>query len=78
MVCRDAKTLALFEATPEVKKKYAEQAAKANLYFIVGALDVVNEADTKYRTSQHQRLLVELAIMKICSLQSAEKKKLTT
>ena len=78
MVCRDAKTLALFEATPEVKKKYAEQAAKANLYFIVGALDVVNEADTQYRTSQHQRLLVELAIMKICSLQSAEKKKLTT
>ena len=75
MVCRDAKTLALFEATPEVKKKYEEQAAKADLYFIVGALDVVNEADTQYRTSQHQRLLVELAIMKICSLQSAEKKK---
>ena len=75
MVCRDAKTLALFEATPEVKKKYEEQAAKADLYFIVGALDIVNEADTQYRTSQHQRLLVELAIMKICSLQSAEKKK---
>lgn len=75
MVCRDAKTLALFEATPEVKKKYEEQASKADLYFIVGALDVVNEADTQYRTSQHQRLLVELAIMKICSLQSAEKKK---
>ena len=34
-----------------MKKKYAEQAAKANLYFIVGALDVVSEADTKYRTS---------------------------
>ena len=78
MVCRDEKTLNLFEATPEVKAKYSEQASKADLYFIVGALDVVNEADTQYRTSQHQRLLVELAIMKICSLQSAEKKKLTT
>lgn len=75
MVCRDEKTLNLFEATPEVKAKYSEQASKADLYFIVGALDVVNEADTQYRTSQHQRLLVELAIMKICSLQSAEKKK---
>ena len=75
MVCRDVKTLNLFEATPEVKAKYSEQASKADLYFIVGALDVVNEADTQYRTSQHQRLLVELAIMKICSLQSAEKKK---
>ena len=75
MVCRDEKTLNLFEATPEVKKKYAEQAARADLYFIVGALEVVNEADTQYRMSQHQRLLVELAVMKICSLQSAEKKK---
>ena len=75
MVCRDEKTLNLFEATPEVKKKYAEQAARADLYFIVGALEVVNVADTQYRMSQHQRLLVELAVMKICSLQSAEKKK---
>ena len=75
MVCRDKKTLNLFEATPEVKAKYSDQASKADLYFIVGALDVVNEADTQYRTSNHQRLLVELAIMKICSLQSAEKKK---
>ena len=75
MVCRDEKTLNLFESTPEVKAKYSKQASKADLYFIVGALDVVNEADTQYRTSQHQRLLVELAIMKICSLQSAEKKK---
>ena len=75
MVCRDEKPLNLFEATPEVKKKYAEQAARADLYFIIGALEVVNEADTQYRMSQHQRLLVELAVMKICSLQSAEKKK---
>ena len=75
MVCRNDKTLNLFEATPEVKQKYSEQASRADLYFIVGALDIVNEADTQYRTSQHQRLLVELAVMKICSLQSAEKKK---
>lgn len=75
MVCRDAKTLQLFEATDEVKSKFAEQAKRADLFFIVGALDIVNEADTQYRTSQHQRLLVELALMKICSLSSTEKKK---
>jgi DNA polymerase-3 subunit gamma/tau len=75
MVCRDAKTLKLFEATDEVKVKFAEQAKKADLCFIVGALDIVNEADTQYRGSQHQRLLVELALMKICSLSSTEKKK---
>jgi len=70
MVCRDNKTLILFESTPEVKTKYSEQASKTDLHFIINALDIVNEADTQYRTSQHQRLLVELAIMKICSLLS--------
>ena len=75
MVCRDNKTLKLFETTDEVKAKFAEQAQRADLFFIVGALDIVNEADTQYRGSQHQRLLVELSLMKICSLSSTEKKK---
>ena len=83
MVCRDNKTLSLFESTPDVKAKYSAQASKADLRFIINALDIVNEADTQYRTSQHQRLLVELAIMKVCSLktesdsslQAADKKK---
>ena len=85
MVCRDVSTLKLMEATPEVKARFSEQSAQTDLHFIIDALSVVNEADVQYRTSQHQRLLVELAVMKICSLQggfdstlpSAEKKKRT-
>jgi DNA polymerase-3 subunit gamma/tau len=71
MVCRDPRTLKLMEATPEVKTKFSEQASIADLHFIVEALSITNEADTQYRTSQHQRLLVELAVMKICSLKSS-------
>jgi DNA polymerase III subunit gamma/tau len=85
MVCRDVSTLILMEATPEVKTRFSAQSAQTDLHFIIDALTVVNEADVQYRTSQHQRLLVELAVMKICSLQggfdstlpSAEKKKRT-
>ena len=85
MVCRDVSTLKLMEATPEVKTRFSEQSAQTDLHFIIDALSVVNEADVQYRTSQHQRLLVELAVMKICSLKggfdsalpSAEKKKRT-
>ena len=85
MVCRDVSTLKLMEATPEVKTRFSAQSAQTDLHFIIDALSVVNEADVQYRTSQHQRLLVELAVMKICSLQggfdstlpSAEKKKRT-
>jgi len=85
MVCRDVSTLKLMEATPEVKTRFSAQSDQTDLHFIIDALSVVNEADVQYRTSQHQRLLVELAVMKICSLQggfdsalpSAEKKKRT-
>ena len=85
MVCRDVSTLKLMEATPEVKARFSAQSAQTDLHFIIDALTVVNEADVQYRTSQHQRLLVELAVMKICSLQggfdstlpSAKKKKRT-
>ena len=71
MVCRDQRTLKLMEATPEVKARYSEQASIADLHFIINALSITNEADTQYRTSQHQRLLVELAVMKICSLNNS-------
>ncbi|PCJ82373.1 MAG: DNA polymerase III subunit gamma/tau [Bacteroidetes bacterium] len=83
MVCRDQRTLKLMQVTPDVVTKFKNQSSATDLHFIVAALSITNEADTQYRTSQHQRLLVELAIMKICSLKapnssslpSAEKKK---
>ena len=78
MVCRDQRTLKLMEATPEVKTKFSEQASVADLHFIVDALSITNEADTQYRTSQHQRLLVELAVMKICSLKGSSENPLPT
>ena len=78
MVCRDQRTLQLMDATPEVKAKFSKQASVADLHFIVDALSITNEADTHYRTSQHQRLLVELAVMKICSLKNPSKNSLPT
>jgi len=78
MVCRDQRTLKLMEATPEVKTRFSEQASLADLHFIVDALSITNEADTHYRTSQHQRLLVELAVMKICSLKASLENPLPT
>jgi len=78
MVCRDSRTLQLMETTPEVKTRFSEQASLTDLHFIVDALSITNEADTQYRTSQHQRLLVELAVMKICSLKGSSENPLPT
>ena len=76
MVCRDPQTLKLIEATEDVKAKFQDQASRADLFFLVGGLDVLNKADVQYRGSQHQRLLVELALMQICSHEALKKKSL--
>ena len=74
MVCRDSQTLKLVEATDDVKGKFQDQASRADLFFLVGGMDVLNQADVQYRGSQHQRLLVELALMQICSHEALKKK----
>lgn len=74
MVCRDAQTLSLLEATDEVKARFQEQSQRADLFFIVGGLDILNQADVQFRGSQNQRLLVELALMQLCSQEAMKKK----
>ncbi len=74
MVSRDASTLKLLEVTADVQAKFQDQASRADLFFVVAALDVLNQADVQYRGSQNQRLLVELAVMQICSHEALKKK----
>jgi len=75
MVTRDEATLKLMEAPEDVKSQYRAQAQHCSLHFLVKALEHVNAVDTQFRTSNHQRLLVELMLMQLGSLEGGEKKK---
>jgi DNA polymerase-3 subunit gamma/tau len=75
MVSKDATTIQLMEVTDDVKAQFAQQSAAVDLRFLVRALDQVNQADVQYKSSNHQRLLVELTLMQIASMNEAEKKK---
>lgn len=78
MVSKDPSTLKLMEVTEGVAERYAEQAQRPDLHWLIQAMDILNTADVQYKTSKNQRLLVELALMQICSLTSqdeVEKKK---
>ena len=79
MVCKDPATIALLEVSENVAAKYQEQSALVDIRFLIAAMDLINDCDIHYRGSKHQRLLVELTMMKICSIQSnrreGEKKK---
>ena len=68
LVAKDETTIPLLEVGDNTKKKYLEQARKANLQFLMPAIDKANDCDLKYRGSKNQRLLVELTLMQIASI----------
>ncbi len=60
--------ISLIEYTGTLLEKYRQQATKCDGAFLFGAINLLTEADSKLRTATSQRLLVELALMKIAAL----------
>ena len=75
LVAKDAVTVSLLEVGDSAKKQYLEQAQKADLKFLLEAIDLANDCDLKYKTSKNQRLLVELSLMKLASITFDKQKK---
>jgi DNA polymerase-3 subunit gamma/tau len=76
LVCLDEKTVSLLEVGINIKEKYVAQAKSTNVSDLIKALSVTNTADTKYKSSKNQRLLVEVMLMQLCALSNelSEKK----
>ena len=77
MVCKAPKTIELLEVSENVKKRYQLQAAEANKEFLLEGIEILTQADYRYKSSQNKRLLVELSLMQLASINSeaSEKKK---
>ena len=75
LVSKSPGTRLLLEVTDSVKQKYIEQSSKCSENFILRCLEITAETDTQYRNSKNQRLLVELSLIKLCSLEIGEQKK---
>lgn len=71
LVCQDLQTLELLEAANSVKERYKDQAAIVQPDFLMQALDICRECDSQYKGSKNQRLLVELSLMKMASINKA-------
>ena len=76
LVAKDESTLSLLEKGDALQKRYLEQSKVCELSFLIPALDLCNECDVQFKTSNNKRLLVELSLMRISSIghQMAEKK----
>jgi len=73
LVGKDMATLKLLEVSEGIKTKYVKQSAEASVSFLLSAMNIANQCDLNYKLSKNQRLQVELALLKMCNLQSVFK-----
>lgn len=75
LVSKDHSTIALLEVGEGAKRKYLEQSGKASESFLLQAIDFANDCDLNFKASKNQRLLVELSLMHIASIDFDREKK---
>ena len=79
LVCKDVRTADLLEVGEAIQSKFIEQSKAIDANHIVRALGVLSRADVEFKASKNQRLLVEMALMQLCSIsKELEKKKRLT
>ncbi len=75
LVCQSPETIDLLEVGEKTKKKYQDQAQRAEKSFLFKAIDLANTCDLNYKVSKNQRLLVELCLMQLASIGFESEKK---
>lgn len=76
LVSKDPQTIALLEVGADIGERYKTQAHSCSPEFIFKALKISNDCDLDYRLSKNKRLLVELALIRLCQLTDEKKKSL--
>jgi DNA polymerase-3 subunit gamma/tau len=71
LVGKDAQTLKLLEVSEGISQRYLKQSKETSVSFLLSALNIANQCDLNYRNSKNQRLLVELALIKMCHIAAA-------
>ena len=76
LVSKTPQTIELLEVGDDTKTTYKKQSELISQAFLINAIELANECDLKYKTSKNQRLLVELCLMQLASINfDVEKKK---
>jgi len=74
LVSRDPETIQLLEVGATIRDNYLKQSARTDEEFIYKALEICSNADINYRSSHNQKLLVELALVRLCQIAGIKKK----
>ncbi len=68
LMCGDPETLVLLEVSSGIRDRYMVQAAQTPHFFILSALNLVNDCDINLRQARNKRLHVELYLIKIAHI----------
>ena len=74
LVSKDPQTIQLLEVGADIGERYKTQAQNCSPEFLFQALKLSNDCDIDYRQSKNKRLLVELALIRLCQLTDEKKK----
>ena len=77
LLCQHKQTVNLFSVNDSLKEKYLNQSEITDVKFLVEALKLTNACDLQYKSSNNKRLLVEICLMQVSSInfQDITKKK---
>ena len=74
LVAKNLNSEILLEHDEYLKNRYKEQCQTLRLELIINAIEICDDCNNKYKSSKNQRLLVEICLMKLCSLFELKKK----
>ena len=75
LVAQNPVTLFLLEMGEAAQSLYKQQAQLVSQDFLLKGVDMANDCDLKFKNSQNQRLLVELTLMQLSSINFDNEKK---
>ncbi|HKL03515.1 MAG TPA: DNA polymerase III subunit gamma/tau, partial [Cryomorphaceae bacterium] len=62
------RTAAILDIGASIQAEYVDQSKRCNTSFLLNAMNILSEVDVNFSTSKNQRLLVEIALLKLCTL----------
>jgi DNA polymerase-3 subunit gamma/tau len=71
LVAKNPGTAELLDVTGPLMARYTQQAARCEVDFLFTGIALLTDLDARIRIATNQRLMVELALMKLCNLGGA-------
>ena len=71
LVCKDEKAAVLLDVVENFREKYLSFSKSLDSAYLIGLLNILNEAEINYKAARNKRLHVELALIKLSYLQQA-------